>query len=208
MPIELRNLVGTCHRSSTDDSEGCDHPSDSSELKMGANRGQIPYTGTITLYHGGQSPTGFLSHHSTHRMKPSFITSSLVSVLSLMVFCTACSTTPKTSLDDSPQQQMNSAEFEGLTSNTLPVGAKMINEQTLILGSGDSWVFPRSVPQARMEFAEHRAGTKQHVGLHQREPQRHGFDHRRQCGHLWQSRLDRDTQSHSFQALMAAWSWA
>ena len=107
---------------------------------MGAKHGQIPYTGNITLCHGGESPTGFLSQHSTHRMKPSFITSSLVSVLSLMVFCTACSTTPKTSLDDSPQQQMNSAEFEGLTSNTLPAGAKMINEQTLILGSGDSWV--------------------------------------------------------------------
>ena len=73
-------------------------------------------------------------------MKPSFINPYLVSLLASLVFCTACSTAPKTSLDESPQQQMNSAEFEGLTSNTLPAGAKMINDQTLILGSGDSWV--------------------------------------------------------------------
>jgi hypothetical protein len=73
-------------------------------------------------------------------MKPSFITSSLTLGLSLMVLCTACSTTPKTSLDDSPQQALNSNEFEGLAPNTLPAGAKMINEQTLIMGSGDAWV--------------------------------------------------------------------
>ena len=73
-------------------------------------------------------------------MKPSFFTSSRVLVLSLVVLCTACSSTPKTSLDETPQQALNSSVFEGLAPNTLPAGAKMINEQTLILGSGDTWV--------------------------------------------------------------------
>jgi hypothetical protein len=73
-------------------------------------------------------------------MKLFFVSPFLTAILATVALVAACSTTSKTSLDESPQSQMNNAEFEGLTSNTLPTGAKMINEQTLILGSGDTWV--------------------------------------------------------------------